>query len=164
MNSARIVQLALPAFLSGFVLIACQERTEKPLEHLKPRTSHRTVKEKTVIVPPEVLRRWKSVKLAVIDKARGTENIYVVPIGPQFRIPSSELVVTVEAFLPAFTMEGTTITTSSNELLNPAAKVQISENGTAVFKGWIFLNFPNTHAVTHPKFAFSLIGINPVGK
>jgi len=146
------------------VLSAAQELTEKPLSNLKPSPSHRTVKEKTVIVPPEVSRRWKAVKLAVIDKTRGTENIYVVPIGSPFTFHSSALTITVEAFLPSFIMEGTTITSSSNELLNPGVKVRISENGTPVFQGWIFSKFPNTHAVTHPKFGFSLIGAVRVHK
>jgi hypothetical protein len=145
-------------------LIACQESNEKPHDNLKPSTSHRTVKEKTVIVPPEVAKRWKAVKIAVIDKTRGTENIYVVPVGSLLKVPSSALIISVEAFLPSFTMEGTTITTSSNELLNPGAKVSISENGISVFKGWLFSKFPNTHAVTHPKYGFSLIGVVPTGK
>ena len=145
-------------------MTACQERAEKPHDNLKPSTSHRTVKEKTVIVPPEVSRRWRAVKLAVIDKTRGTENIYTVPIGSQYTIPSSALTINVEAFLPAFTMEGTTITTSSNELLNPGAKVRINVSGTPVFQGWLFLKFPNTHAVTHPRFGFSLIGVVPMNK
>jgi hypothetical protein len=100
----------------------------------------------------------------VIDKTRGTENIYVIPIGSPVTIPSSKLTISVEAFLPAFIMEGTTITTSSNELINPGAKVRISENGTSVFQGWLFSKFPNTHAVTHPKYGFSLIGVVPVTK
>ena len=166
MITARIVQLFIPILFSVTVLSSCQEHSEKPHDKLKPTTSHRTAKEKTVIVPPEVAQRWKAVKLAVIDKTRGTENIYAITIGPAFIIHSSTstLTITVEAFLPAFIMEGTTITTSSNELLNPGAKVRISENGTSIFHGWLFTNFPNTHAVTHPKFGFSLIGVLPVVK
>ncbi|MFA7403832.1 MAG: DUF2155 domain-containing protein [Pelobacteraceae bacterium] len=95
----------------------------------------------------------------MIDKTRGTENIYTIPVGSTFTVPSSALTITVDAFLPAFTMEGATITTSSNELVNPGAKVTISENGTSVFQGWLFSKFPNTHAVTHPKYGFSLIGV-----
>ena len=159
MISARIVQLLTSIFFSAFILTSCQESTEKPHTNLKPSTSHRAIKEKEVIVPPEVLRRWKAVKLAVIDKTRGTENIYEVPIGKTFTVPSSALTITVEAFLPAFTMEGATITTSSNDLVNPGANVRISENGTSIFQGWLFSKFPNTHAVTHPKFGFSLIGV-----
>ncbi len=133
-------------------------------DNLLPSASHRTVKEKTIIVPSEVSRRWKAIKLAVIDKTRGTENIYLVPVGSPFKVPSTTLTITVEAFLPAFTMEGATITTSSNEPINPGAKVRISENGTSIFQGWLFLKFPNTHAVTHPKYGFSLIGVVPVLK
>ncbi len=146
------------------VLCSCQERTERTHGTLIPRTSHRPGKEKTIIVPPEVSQRWKGVKLAVIDKTRGTENIYAVPVGTPFKAASSTLTITVDAFLPAFTMEGTTITTSSNELVNPGAKVNISENGIPVFQGWLFSKFPNTHAVTHPKYGFSLIGAVPLQK
>ncbi|MEI7817245.1 MAG: DUF2155 domain-containing protein [Desulfuromonadales bacterium] len=164
MISVRKSQFPIAIFFSASVLTSCQEQIEKPHDKLKPSTSHRTVKEKTVIVPPEVARRWKAVKIAVIDKTRGTENIYVVPVGTPFTIPVSTLTITVEAFLPAFTMEGTTITTSSNELVNPGAKVSINENGSSVFQGWLFSKFPNTHAVTHPKYGFSLIGVVPVSK
>lgn len=162
--ASRIVSLTLLILFSVTLLAACQDNTEKPVSTLKPGTARRSVKEKTVIVPPEVSRRWKAVRIAVIDKTRGTENIYVVPIGSPFTIPSSALSISVEAFLPAFTMEGATITTSSNDLVNPGAKVRISENGTLVFQGWLFSKFPNTHAVTHPKFGFSLIGVVPVAK
>jgi len=159
--SAKIVHLIAIMFFSVFFLAACQEHAEKPHDNLKPSTSHRAVHEKTVVVPPEVSRRWKAIKLAVIDKTRGTENIYVVPVGSPFTIPSTALTITVEAFLPSFSMAGATITASSNELQNPAAKVRIIENGTMVFQGWLFSKFPNTHAVTHPKFGFSLIGAVP---
>jgi hypothetical protein len=138
-----------------------QVRAEIPPEVLKPRPSHQIVREKKIVVPHEVLMRWKAVKIAVIDKTRGTENIYVVPIGTVFTIIPSKVTITVDAFLPAFTMEGTTITSSSNELWNPSAKVNISENGTLIFQGWLFAKFSNTHAVTHPRFGFSLIGAVP---
>lgn len=164
MISAGTIKSAVNIYILVFLLAACQEHTEKAPVKLKPSTSHRTVKEKTIIVPPEVAKRWKSVKIVVIDKTRGTENIYAIPIGSQFKVPSSALTITVEAFLPAFTMEGTTITTSSNELTNPGAKIRILENSTPVFQGWLFSKFPNTHAVTHPKFGFSLLGVVPVAK
>jgi hypothetical protein len=149
-----------------FVLVCsisvADARIEFLLTNLEPRASHRTVIEKTIVVPTYVLRHWKAVKLAVIDKTRGTENIYIVPIGSTLRIHPSALSISVKSFLPAFTMEGTTITSSSNELLNPAVLLQISENGDPVFQGWLFSNFPNTHAVSHPKYGFSLIGVVPL--
>jgi hypothetical protein len=149
---------------SSFVLAACQDHSEKLHDNLIPSKSHRTVIEKTVIVPPDVLRRWKAVKIAVIDKTRGTENIYTIPVGTSFTVPSSSLTILVEALLPSFIMEGATITSSSNELLNPSVKVRINDNGAPVFQGWIFSKFPNTHAVTNPKYGFSLIGVVPARK
>lgn len=164
MISVQKVKRTLLVIFSAAVLTACQEHSEKNLDTPKPRISHRTVKEKTIVVPREVTQRWKAVKMAVIDKTRGTESIYVIPIGQSFAVPSSMLSITVEAFLPAFIMEGTSITTSSNELTNPGVKVKIYENNSPVFLGWIFLKFPNTHAVTHPKFGFSLLDVIPYSK
>jgi len=159
-----MTHFVITMFFAAYLLTACQEQSERSHDKLKPSTSHRSVKEKTVIVPPEVLQRWKSVKLAVIDKIHGTENIYIIPIRSPFKVPSSLLTIKVNDFLPAFTMEGTIITTSSNELLNPAVKIRVSENGTTIFQGWLFSRFPNTHAITHPKYGFSLIGVVPVKK
>ena len=161
---AKTVTKSALILFSVVLLNACDEPAEKSRNAPKPRVSHRAVKEKAIVVPPEVTKRWKAVKVAVIDKTRGTESIYVVPIGKKFTIPSSNLSITVEAFLPAFIMEGSSITTSSNELTNPGAKVKIYENNLPVFLGWIFLKFPNTHAVTHPKFGFSLLDVIPFSK
>jgi hypothetical protein len=133
-------------------------RAETSPDELKPSASHGTVREKMISVPPEVLKRWRAIRLVIIDKMRGTENIYTVPVGTPFTVPSSPLTITVEVFLPSFAIQGTTITTSSNKPVNPGAKVKITENGTPVFQGWLFSKFPNTHAVTHPKYGFSLIG------
>lgn len=156
----RTAKFLTLSFLITLTSTSCQERIEQPHDKLKPRVSHGIAKEKKIVVPVEVTRRWKAVRLAVIDKTRGTENIYTIPIGSKFTVPSSALTIKVEFFLPAFTMEGSTITTSSNELINPGAKVQINDNGEYVFQGWLFSKFPNTHAVTHPKYGFSLIGVS----
>lgn len=157
----RMIQLFSIIFFLICVLSVGQGWAETPPDAIQLRPSHRIVREKRIVVPHEVLLRWKAVKIAVIDKIRGTENIYVVPIGAPFTVPTSRLIIIVDAFLPAFTMEGTTITTSSNELVNPSAKVSITENGAYLFQGWLFTKFPNTHAVTHPRFGFSLIGVVP---
>lgn len=141
----------------GF-MTACQGKSEQSPGSLQPTVSHKIAKEKNVVVPPEVERSWKAVKIAVIDKRRATENIYTVPIGGVFRLPSSNLTIAAEAFLPSFVMEGTTMTSSSNKLDNPGVKVRIMDNSQPVFSGWLFSRFPTTHAVTHPKFGFTLVG------
>lgn len=156
-----MIQVFSAIFFLNCVLSVGQGWAETSPDTIELRPSHRFVREKRVVVPHDVLLRWKAVKIAVIDKIRGTENIYVVPIGAAFTVPISKLNILVDVFLPAFTMEGATITTSSNELINPSAKISIDENGTYLFQGWLFTKFPNTHAVTHPRFGFSLIGAVP---
>lgn len=145
------------------LLSACQGKEQQP-DIPKPTNSHRTLPEKTVVVPPEAARAWKAVKIAVIDKTRATENIYTVPVGGVTRIPSTKLTISAEAFLPSFVIEGTVMTSSSNKLNNPGVKVSISDNGAPVFNGWLFSRYPATHAVSHPKYGFTLVGVVPASK
>ncbi|MDO9067977.1 MAG: DUF2155 domain-containing protein [Deltaproteobacteria bacterium] len=154
--------------LSALVLMclisACQGRDEQAPSVIKPTISHQSKKEKTIVVPPEVSRSWRALKIAVIDKASATENIYTIPIGASSRIPKSNLTIAIEAFLPSFVMVGSTVTSSSNELKNPGVKLRISENGSIIFSGWVFSNFPSTHAFMHPKFGLALVGAVPATK
>jgi hypothetical protein len=147
-------------------LAGCQQ-DERP-KPLPPKTSSSHAqpvkKEATVLVPSAVVGKWKSVSIAVIDKSNISQKRYTIPIGGSLSIPSTALTIEVESFLPAFIMEGTTMTSSSNELTNPGAKVKISENGAVIFKGWLFSKFPNTHAFMHPKYGFTLMDVTPAGK
>jgi len=151
------------ALLAMLCLVACQGKEDPPVV-LKPKLSHKTSSEKTVVVPPDVAVAWKGVRIAVIDKSRATENIYTLPLSGVSRLPSSKLTISVEAFLPSFIIEGTVMTSSSNELNNPGVKVSISDDGKPVFKGWLFSKYPATHAVTLPKYGFTLVGVVPVSK
>lgn len=146
------------------VVTGCQQQQQPPNPKLDTAHSHPAKKEATIIVPPDVANRWKAVKIAVIDKSNVSQKLYTVPIGGKLAIPSSTLVIEVETFLPAFTMEGSTMTSSSNELKNPGAKVRITENGAVIFKGWLFSMFPKTHAFMHPKYGFTLVDVVPVRK
>jgi hypothetical protein len=142
------------------VLAGCrQEQQPPPKVEVDSLHSHTAKKEATIIVPPAVAGKWKSVRLAVIDKANVSQKVYTIPIGGSMTVPSTAMDIKVETFLPAFIMEGSTMTSSSNELSNPGVKVQITENGAVVFKGWLFSKFPNTHAFMHPKYGFSLVDV-----
>lgn len=160
----KYLQNALLAPVVMWLITACQGGKEQPSPVVKPTATHQSTKEKTVVVPPEVASRWKAVKIAIIDKSLATENVYIVPIGGSSSIPSSNLVITVEAFLPTFVIEGSSMTSSSNELKNPGVKVRITDNDSLIYKGWLFSNFPNTHAFMHPKFSFTVVGAVPVKK
>jgi len=112
-----------------------------------------------IVVPPYVAGKWKAVKIAVIDKSNVSQKVYIIPIGGKVAIPASDMVIRVEAFLPAFIMEGSIMTSASNELKNPGVKVQITEGGALIFDGWLFSKFPNTHAFMHPKYGFTLVAV-----
>jgi hypothetical protein len=152
--------------LGAFCLLSACQSSKETAPVLRPTVSHRTVKEKQVVVPAEVAREWRAVRISVIDKVHATENVYVFPIGKVTRIPGVKLSISVDAFLPSFVMEGTTITSSSNKPGNPGVKVRItdSDTGLLVYSGWLFVNFPNTHAVTHPNYAFNFVAPVPISK
>jgi hypothetical protein len=114
-----------------------------------------------VVVPESVKGKWKAVKISVTDKYANKQKVYTVAIGTQFKLPDSDLTLKVENFLPAFVMEGTTLTSQSNELQNPAAQLSISEGGREIYKGWLFTLYPTTHAFQHPQYGFTLADYVP---
>ena|SRR5512133_1699436 len=154
----QTVLLALLIVLT--VLIGCQQE-QPPRPELHTAQSHPIKKEAKILIPAGVGDRWKAVRIAVVDKSKATQKSYTIPIGGKLAIPSSTLVIEVEAFLPSFIMEGSIMTSASNELKNPGVKVRITENGTVVFRGWLFSLFPKTHAFMHPKYGFTLVDVVP---
>jgi hypothetical protein len=138
-----------------------QDHQPTPKVEVGPQHSHTAKKASTVVVPPFVAGKWKAVRIAVIDKTNVSQKVYTVPIGGSLAVPASNMSIKVETFLPAFIMEGTTLTSSSNDLTNPGIKVQITEKGLVLFSGWIFSKFPNTHAFMHPRYGFSLLDAVP---
>jgi hypothetical protein len=111
-----------------------------------------------VVVPESVQGKWKAVKISVVDKNANREKTYTIAIGSQFQLPGSDLTLKVENFLPHFVMEGTTLTSQSNKLLNPAVQIRVSEAGREIYKGWLFTLYPTTHAFQHPVYGFTLVG------
>ncbi|WP_407920204.1 DUF2155 domain-containing protein [Geobacter pickeringii] len=140
----------------------CKKQDEKKAEQAaSPQGQGPTKKESVVAVPESVKGKWKAVKIAVTDKTVNKESVYTVTIGSEFTIPDSNLAIKVETFLPHFTMDGTTLTSQSNEPKNPAAQIRIMEGGKEVFKGWLFSLYPTTHAFNHPKYGFTLVDFVP---
>jgi len=109
-----------------------------------------------VEVPSAVMGRWSGVVLFIEDKKTGSSGEYTVPIGSTMKVPDSDLRIIVREFLPAFAMQGSTITSLSNEPNNPAAFVSVNEGGNEIFAGWLFSRYPTTHAFSHPRFTITL--------
>ncbi|HZV80843.1 MAG TPA: DUF2155 domain-containing protein [Geobacteraceae bacterium] len=153
---------------AGFVcslgaLSGCSKKEEpaKPSATPPPAQDTTIRKQAEVAVPASVKGKWKSVKLSIIDKETNREGYVTIDIGKTMKVNGTNLVITVENFLPHFIMEGTTLTSNSNLPKNPAVQVHITENGQEVFKGWLFTLYPNTHASQHSKYGFGLVDFTP---
>ncbi|WP_298273175.1 DUF2155 domain-containing protein [Geobacter sp.] len=156
---AKAVALATLAMV---VVAGCKKQDEKKAEQAAPSQAQGPAKKESIVVVPDSVKgKWKAVKIAVTDKTANKESVYTVGIGSELAIPNSDLSIKVETFLPQFTMDGTTLTSQSNEPKNPAAQIRIMEGGKEVFKGWLFSLYPTTHAFNHPKYGFTLVDFIP---
>ncbi|HEY6051918.1 MAG TPA: hypothetical protein VIZ58_11755 [Thermoanaerobaculia bacterium] len=109
-------------------------------------------------VPPEVVKAWSGIRLRWKDSSNGKDGTLDVPLGGSASLPFSDLQVRADVFLPAFTMTGEAITSSSIEPENPAARIAVIEKGNPLFEGWVFTRFPDVHPFQHPRFSLKLEG------
>ena len=152
------MKLTVLSLVAMVAVAACNEKGKDNSAVTKPQP----VKAPSVVVVPDSVKgKWKAVKIAINDKNVQVQKVYTIAIGSQFKLPDSNLTLTVDNFLPHFVMEGTTLTSQSNELMNPAAQLRISEGGREIYKGWLFTLYPTTHAFQHPQYGFTLIGYVP---
>lgn len=109
-------------------------------------------------VPPEVVKAWSGIRLRWKDSSNGKDGTLDVPLGGSAPLPFSDIQVRADVFLPAFTMTGDAITSSSIEPENPAARIAVVEKGKSLFEGWVFTRFPDVHPFQHPRFSLRLEG------
>jgi|Deesub1362B_J571_1020462.scaffolds.fasta_scaffold00030_67 hypothetical protein len=152
----RKVLVLLALFMLVLPLGACKKKAEE--EAVAPPSPGVFIPpgEPQIVVPDTVKGKWSAVKLRIQDKQTGKSEEVVVNLGGQYQIPNSELKVVVEEFLPDFKMEGTVITSSSNEPNNPAVRVMIYEGQKEIFRGWLYSKFPAIHPFQHERFAITL--------
>ncbi|WP_041245212.1 DUF2155 domain-containing protein [Geotalea uraniireducens] len=159
----RVMKLLVFTLLAMVAVAGCTKKEEKQAVESAAPKGQVTKKEAKVVVPDSVKGKWKAVKIAVTDKNTKKDTVYTVNIGSELALPNSNLTIKVENFLPHFMMEGTTLTSQSNEPKNPAAQVRVIENGKEIFKGWLFTLYPTTHAFQHPRYGFTLVDFVPAG-
>lgn len=171
MSKVFIIYFIVISFLS----VSCQDRQKEkqpipqvPLQqtHDKQITSntgsmspHGNIKktEKKVEVPDSVKKRWTRAVIVVEDiKGKGRYE-QTVMIGSEFSLKGSNIIVKTGDFIPDFKMTDTVITTASNELNNPALRVEVFEGDKQLFKGWLYMKFPEVHAFEHERYSIRLI-------
>jgi hypothetical protein len=159
MPRLSFVALVLAAFQVAVTGCGKKEEVQVPQQ-----TTPQVQQEKRgarVVVPDEVQGKWKAVKIAVFDKEKNQEDVYTVDIGSEFAVGGSNITVKVINFLPAFIMDGITMTSVSNEVKNPGAQIVISEEGKEAFNGWLFSLYPGIHAFQHSRYSFTLVDFIP---
>jgi hypothetical protein len=115
-----------------------------------------------VIVPASVKGQWTEAVIVVEDKATRAKQEYTVKLHSDFKIPNTDLKIHVGDFLPDFKMNGLTLTSGSNQPINPALSVRIFEKGKQIFPapgrqwGWLFAKMPTVHAFEHQKYGIIL--------
>ena len=141
-------------------MLGCQSK-EQQSPKIETAQSHSVKKEMSVVIPDSVRGKWRAIKIAVTDKQTTKQTIYTVPLEGKTTLTGSSITIEAEVFLPAFIMEGSAMTSASNQLKNPGAKIRITDGSSTIFKGWLFSLFPTTHAFTHPRYGFTLIDAIP---
>lgn len=118
--------------------------------------------ETKIVMPDAVKGQWKAVVLQVESKATKKTAEYTVNLNSDFKVPNSNLKITVGEFLPDFRMNGLEMTSGSNEPNNPAVGVRIFDGSTQVFPvqgkkwGWLYAKFPTMHPFEHAEFSILL--------
>jgi len=152
-----VIAALLPILPVLVLLSGCSKQDDAPV----PQPSVRIKKESRVVLPESVQGKWSAVKIAVQDKEKNQREVYTVDIGRAISLSEGDLTLKVENFLPYFQMDGMTLTSASNELKNPAARIVMYQDGRQIFRGWLFSLYPNTHAFQHPRFSCSLVDFVP---
>lgn len=117
---------------------------------------------KKIVVPDAVKKAWKGAKIEVEYKQKKSKKTFNVDLNSEFNVPDSDLTLKIGEFLPHFAMTGESITSNSNNLENPALRVEIKQGGKELFAGWLFGKFPAVHPFQHD--AYGVIMVEPIKK
>ncbi len=109
---------------------------------------------RAVQVPAEVQSGWKSVVLEVTNRTTAATQDVSVVIGQSVVVEGLE--ITVANFVPHFAMGGGSITSASNDTVNPAVQLTVKEGGAQVFSGWLFSLYPEAHPFQHETYGVVL--------
>ncbi len=105
----------------------------------------------------EIEHAWRGATIRVVDVTTGLTETIDVDLGSTVALGDSGLTLTAETFIPAFVMDDSGITSSSDEPGNPAVKVVIVEQGKDPYRGWLFANMPEIHPFPHNRYQVLLV-------
>jgi len=138
--------------------MACKKKEEaKPTEQAAPAPGMVVPSQPPEVVVPEAVKgKWSAVKIAIEDKTAKSTKEVSIKLNSDYKIPNSTLTIKVGEFLPDFKMEGTVITSASDQPNNPAVKIVVMDGDKEIFKGWLYSKFPAIHPFQHERFGLTL--------
>lgn len=111
-------------------------------------------KKLAVVVPDSVKGQWASATLSV--SSGGSDKEIRLAIGDKVSL-GNKLQLHLVHYLPAYTSDFQSVTSSSNEQINPAVQVQTISNGQVVAEGWVFQNLPEFNSFRSEQVQVRLI-------
>lgn len=114
-------------------------------------------------VDPEIAAAWSGVRIRVVDRDGGAEEMFDIPINGAELLGESGLVLSAGVFLPDFILDENGISSRSAEPINPAVRVVISEDGMEDFEGWLFASMPEIRPYPNERWEVLLVGGIPSG-
>jgi hypothetical protein len=106
---------------------------------------------------PEIAGAWSGIRVHVVDSEIGNGQIIDVALGETVALGDSGLTLSADTFVPDFVMDEGGITSRSAETHNPAARVVITEEGKADYKGWLFAAMAEIHPFPHDRYQVLLV-------
>jgi len=113
-----------------------------------------------VVVPDSIKGHWKAVNL-VITGQDGKEKAVRAAIDGKIAIGTDGAQLRVMNFLPAYTSDFNTATSSSNEPTNPAVQVQLIKQGKVLAEGWVFQKLPDFNSFSSSLVKVKLVSGEP---
>jgi len=164
-QAKKISEVGMPQF-EGSRSKSLQAGVNQELE-INSEQAHPGLKEgikidRGIVVPKEVEGQWKAVKIMVRNKLDESRNsMKIASLGNNFILDGSRLKVTVGPFMPNFVMTKKNYSSNGNELINPAVRLLIEENGKTLYEGWAFAKYPSMYAFEHDEFELQLMDYIP---
>ena len=160
----------LIALLSITILVtACSQNTNKqefvraenaaPAPAVTPKQSAAGMKlTKPTELLPEITEKYSGIKIEAVNKSDGSKMEIIAPFCQKTVIGNTGLEIIISSYFTSFTMVDGGVKNVSMEENNPAAKVIITDNGSQVFDGWLFQEYPDMHPFEHPVWKVILAG------
>ncbi|MHB9100485.1 MAG: hypothetical protein ACYC2E_03050 [Sulfuricella sp.] len=117
-----------------------------------------------VVVPDSIKGRWKAVNLVITGPDGKEKAVRAAVDGKDGKIAigADGAQLRVMNFLPAYTSDFNTATSSSNEPTNPAVQVQLIKQEKVLAEGWVFQKLPDFNSFSSSLVKVKLVSAEPV--